>query len=242
MRLCSKLLSLGTVLLSSTVFASADTIASSSATVTFAGYTTTAPDPSTLPTGGAATYNLDPGNPMAEPGTFWFGPLAGSSWVGSTPTSGPVGTVNPPKGYYVYDYAFTPSGGAGNYSLSLSVLGDDTVEVVLNGTVLIPFGGLGDDHHCANSAPGCDQGTIYTLPLTNVFFGSSENLSFVVREAGFEPAGGGGTGDPSGLDFVGGFTPGRSGSLTPEPGTLLLLGTGLIGAAGTVYRRLRTRQ
>jgi hypothetical protein len=156
--------------------------------------------------------------------------------VGSTATSGPVGVVNPAKGYYVYDYAFTPSAGAGLYDLALAVMADDTAEVVLNGQVLIPFGGLGGDSHCADNAPGCDMGTIFTLPLTPVLLGSTEDLLFVVRQAGRQGAGG--IGNPSGLDFSGGITS-HGVPTIPEPSTLLLLGTGLIGSAGVVFRRMR---
>lgn len=230
MKLYSRLSALGAVLVVSAAFASADTISSSSSTVTFAGYSTTAPNPLTLPTGGTATFDLNPG-------TTWFGPFPGSTWVGSTATSGPVGVVNPAKGYYVYDYAFTPSAGAGVYSLSLALLADDTAEVVLNGQILIPFGGLGGDHHCADNAPGCDMGTIFTLPLTPVTLGATDNLFFVVRQAGFQ--GTGGIGNPSGVDFEGGITSHNGPPTTPEPNTLLLLGTGLIASAGALFRRKR---
>jgi hypothetical protein len=230
MQFYSKLSALGAVFVLSTVFASADTIASSATTVTFAGFSTTAPDPTSLPTGGTATFDLNPGS-------TWYGPFAGSSWVGATSTAGPVGTVNLAKGYYVYNYALNPVGGAGQYSLTLTLLADDTAEIVLNGVVIAPFGSLGSDSHCADHPPGCDLATVFTLPLTPVLLGATNELSFVVRQAGVQGAGG--TDNPSGVDFFGGIAGGRSGGMTPEPGTLVLLGTGLLGSAAALFRKKR---
>jgi hypothetical protein len=227
----SKLSALGAVFVLSTVFASADTIVSSATTVTFGGYSVIAPNPASLPTGGSATFNLNPGS-------TWFGPFAGSSWVGSTARSGPIATVNPARGYYVYNYALDPVDGAGLYSLSLTLLADDTASIVLNGTVILPFSSLGNDRHCGAQAPGCTAATIFTLPLTPVLLGATNELSFIVRQAGIQGAGG--RNNPSGVDFLGSITqPINTPPATPEPSTLVLLGTGLIGSAAALFRKKR---
>jgi hypothetical protein len=59
----------------------------------------------------------------------------------------------------------------------------------------------------------------------------TNTLTFVVQQQGTGPVGG--TGDPSGLDFDASLT------TVPEPSTLLLLGTGLVGSAGALFRRKR---
>jgi len=231
MKRCLKYLALGAVLSIGTAFAAADTIASSSTTTTFNGFifSATAPTSDTNPLPGAfppsipgsATFNLNPS-------TVWDAPFAGSSWVGSTATSGPVGTVNPQYGYYLYGFQFTSAGTL----TSLQVMADDTVSVFLGATNnIITPGSLGTDTHCANTAPSCTQilqGTFTgSLPVS-----AGEFLWFAVDQSGTGPPGG--TGDPSGVDFVGTVN-----TAVPEPGTLMLLGTGLVSSAGMLLRRKR---
>ena len=231
MHLGKKLVIFATVLLFATVFASADTIASSSTTTTLNGFISSPVTPPVIPfptvgafppsIPGTATFNLNPGG-------VWDGPFAGSNWVGSTATSGPVGTVNPQYGYYLYGFQFTSAGTL----TSLQVMADDTVSVFLGATNnIITPGSLGTDTHCANTAPSCTQilqGTFTgSLPVS-----AGEFLWFAVDQSGTGPPGG--TGDPSGVDFVGTVN-----TAVPEPGTLMLLGTGLVSSAGMLLRRKR---
>jgi hypothetical protein len=238
MNLYSKFSVLGAALVLTTALASADTLTLGSwatggsnpgvtnTAMNFAGFQAipqpvTTPPPAINPQSGtASTFFLDPSN-------VWKPALGNSTWVGSTATSGPVGTVNPAYGYYTYTTTFTAAGGL--YNGFINVMADDTTEVLLNGVMIIPLGGLGSDAHCADNKPTClveDK-----LNLTGINLNGSNTLTFVVQQQGTGPIGG--TGDPSGVDFDASLT------AVPEPSSLLLLGTGLIGSAGALFRRMR---
>ncbi len=232
MKLYSKLSALGAVLVLTTAFASADTVhyfTSGSGSVGFVGYSTTPGGPFAIQpagtnnsTGTSATFGI-------LPGTEWAPALVGadsvaSIWVSYDQFSGPTGGETDAtydwNGYYEYTTNF-------NFQHSsygeITVAADDTVAIYLNGVNILPLGAIGGDAHCADAVPNCRPGGTST-----VFFSAPEGfnvLDFVVAQTGSIY---------QGLDYVATVTE------TPEPNTLLLLGTGLLGSAGALFRKMRT--
>jgi hypothetical protein len=99
----------------------------------------------------------------------------------------------------------------------LSVLADDTTSVILNGTTIYAAD-LGGSYlpHCSSQPIGCltsTEATINLAPYAGLFNVGVNTLSFQVYQEDLVSYG---------LDYQGSIN-------TPEPGTMAMLGLGLVG-------------
>jgi hypothetical protein len=238
MGLYSKIAGLGAVLVLSTAFASANSYQIGS-------YATLGPSFGNQ--NSAMVFDVAGSTPIpgfsatsatvAVPPGLWNSSLTGSSsWVSygqtgpTTPQGSQPGGDFAPNGTYFFATTLTLDSQATAYTLNL--LADDTVNVFVDGNpsnILVNFT-PGLNGTCQINQPNCR--TVFTInQLTNpgglpFLTAGSHTLDFEVFQL---------ASIDMGLDFTGTIT-----TSVPEPGTLMLLGTGLLGSAGTLLRRMRT--
>ena len=147
-----------------------------------AGAATAANSP-LLYNGTAATYNI-----TGE--SIWTAAIGTSSWVSFSPDGSPDSGVDEPSGTYVYTSTFqdpNPENSAG----TITVMGDDTMAVYLNGTLIAPAAASEQKTHCTVDVPNCIVPATYQL---TGFVQGTNTLTFQVKQL---------FGYGTGLDFSG---------------------------------------
>jgi hypothetical protein len=175
----------------------------------------------------ATTNSSSSSTQVNSPNPAWAGPLAGSSWISFANTGDPSvpGFIVVPNGTAMtFTDTFNLVGSI--TGANLDVLADDTTSVWLNG-VELASGNLGGSYPTCSSLPiGCLTSTMGVFDFAELqpyLVDGTNTLSFVVYQE---------AGSSYGLDYAGTVT------TTPEPGSLLMVGTGLMGIALTAKRKL----
>ncbi len=175
----------------------------------------------------ATTNSSSSATQVISPNPAWAAPLPGSSWISYANTGAPSapGFIVVPNGTAVtFTDTFNLTGTI--TGATLDVLADDTTSVWLNG-VELASGNLGGSYPTCSSLPiGCltsTMGVFNFAELQPYLTDGTNTLSFVVYQE---------AGSSYGLDYAGTVT------TTPEPGSLLMLGTGLMAIVLTARRRL----
>jgi hypothetical protein len=170
---------------------------------------------------------------LIPPHPAWADALAGSGWVSHMNQTGDPGApsyvVVAQNTIVTFDHTFTLNGPA--VAGSLTVRADDSASVMLNGFVLASEAAIEGNSYstCSDFPIGCTvatQRTFTFIELSPYLVQGLNTLSFTVAQR---------AGRSFGLNYSGSI----STDPIPEPATITLLGTSLVGLAGAARRRLK---
>jgi hypothetical protein len=156
----------------------------------------------------------------------WANPYDSTSWVSYANTGDPgsPGYTVTPNGQVIsfYDSFFLPS--ATDVTGWLRVMADDSAGVYVNGFLLMPEASqIGNPYStCSNTPIGCLDSTAVVLDITPLLQQGNNSLLFNVAQR---------NGSSLGLNYFGEV------NQVPEPASMVLIGTGLLGIAARARKR-----